>query len=52
MIRNVPSELGEPVFDKIEAILGHAMLSIPASKAFCRMGNIWQNRLDYRVKVW
>ncbi|RFU26291.1 hypothetical protein B7463_g10058, partial [Scytalidium lignicola] len=34
VIRNVPSGLGEPVFDKIEAMLGHAMLSIPASKAF------------------
>ncbi|KAI1007419.1 Chorismate synthase [Podosphaera aphanis] len=34
VIRNVPSGLGEPVFDKIEAMLAHAMLSIPASKAF------------------
>jgi chorismate synthase len=34
VIRNVPSGLGEPVFDKIEAKLGHAMLSIPATKAF------------------
>lgn len=34
VIRNVPSGLGEPVFDKMEALLGHAMLSIPASKAF------------------
>jgi chorismate synthase len=30
----VPSGLGEPVFDKFEAKLGHAMLSIPATKAF------------------
>ncbi|PPQ98898.1 hypothetical protein CVT24_003529 [Panaeolus cyanescens] len=34
VIRNVPSGLGEPVFDKFEAALGHAMLSIPATKAF------------------
>lgn len=34
VIRNVPSGLGEPVFDKFEATLGHAMLSIPATKSF------------------
>ena len=34
VIRNVPAGLGEPVFDKFEAKLAHAMLSIPASKAF------------------
>ncbi|THH17815.1 hypothetical protein EW146_g3076 [Bondarzewia mesenterica] len=34
VIRNVPSGLGEPVFDKFEAQLAHAMLSIPATKAF------------------
>jgi chorismate synthase len=34
VIRNIPSGLGEPVFDKFEASLGHAMLSIPATKAF------------------
>uniref|UniRef100_A0A0W0F9R1 chorismate synthase n=1 Tax=Moniliophthora roreri TaxID=221103 RepID=A0A0W0F9R1_MONRR len=34
VIRNVPAGLGEPVFDKFEATLGHAMLSIPATKAF------------------
>ena len=34
VIRNVPSGIGEPVFDKLEAKLGHAMLSIPATKAF------------------
>ncbi|KAG5654327.1 hypothetical protein H0H81_004281 [Sphagnurus paluster] len=34
VIRNVPSGLGEPVFDKFEARLAHAMLSIPATKAF------------------
>jgi chorismate synthase len=32
--RNVPIGLGEPVFDKMEALLGHAMLSIPACKGF------------------
>ncbi|PPQ95637.1 hypothetical protein CVT26_008666 [Gymnopilus dilepis] len=34
VIRNVPAGLGEPVFDKFEASLAHAMLSIPATKAF------------------
>ncbi|KAG2023234.1 chorismate synthase [Coprinopsis cinerea AmutBmut pab1-1] len=34
VIRNVPAGLGEPVFDKFEAALAHAMLSIPATKAF------------------
>ena len=32
--RNVPAGLGEPVFDKLEAELGKAMLSIPAVKGF------------------
>ena len=34
IIRNVPPGLGEPVFDKLEALLAKAMLSIPATKAF------------------
>jgi chorismate synthase len=32
--RNVPAGIGEPVFDKLEALLAHAMLSIPATKGF------------------
>ncbi|MDD3993165.1 MAG: chorismate synthase [Desulfobacteraceae bacterium] len=32
--RNVPAGLGEPIFDKFEALLAHAMLSIPATKGF------------------
>ncbi len=32
--RNVPPGLGEPVFDKAEALLAQAMLSIPATKGF------------------
>src|SRR5688500_5392640 len=32
--RNVPAGLGEPVFDRLEADLGKAMLSLPASKGF------------------
>lgn len=32
--RNVPAGLGEPVFDKMEAILASAMMSIPAVKGF------------------
>ncbi|OLN86620.1 Chorismate synthase [Colletotrichum chlorophyti] len=34
VIRNPPSALGEPCFDKLEAQLAHAMLSIPATKGF------------------
>ncbi|KAK2763900.1 bifunctional chorismate synthase/riboflavin reductase [NAD(P)H] aro2 [Arachnomyces sp. PD_36] len=34
VIRNVPVGLGEPCFDKLEAKLAHAMLSIPATKGF------------------
>ena len=33
MIKGVPAGLGEPVFDKLEALLGHAMFSIGAVKA-------------------
>jgi len=32
--RGVPPGLGEPVFDKLEADLGKAMLSLPAAKGF------------------
>jgi chorismate synthase len=32
--RHVPAGLGEPVFDKLEADLARAMLSIPAAKGF------------------
>jgi chorismate synthase len=32
--RHVPPGLGEPVFDKLEADLAKAMLSLPASKGF------------------
>jgi len=34
VIRNTPPGLGEPVFDKLSARLGFAMLSIPAVKGF------------------
>jgi chorismate synthase len=32
--RSVPAGLGEPVFDKLEADLAHALMSLPASKGF------------------
>ncbi|MBW2368610.1 MAG: chorismate synthase [Deltaproteobacteria bacterium] len=32
--RQVPAGLGEPIFDKLEAKLAHAMMSIPATKGF------------------
>eukprot|EP00268_Persea_americana_P015954 TRINITY_DN17565_c1_g1_i2.p1 TRINITY_DN17565_c1_g1~~TRINITY_DN17565_c1_g1_i2.p1 ORF type:complete len:277 (+),score=53.32 TRINITY_DN17565_c1_g1_i2:117-833(+) len=34
IVRNVPRGLGSPVFDKLEAELAKALLSMPASKAF------------------
>ncbi|OMH84408.1 Chorismate synthase [Zancudomyces culisetae] len=34
VVRNCPPGLGEPCFDKLEAKLAHAMLSIPATKGF------------------
>ncbi|HSM63956.1 MAG TPA: chorismate synthase [Gillisia sp.] len=34
VIKNVPKSLGEPVFDKLHAVLGQAMLSINAVKGF------------------
>ncbi|KAL3901347.1 MAG: hypothetical protein SGPRY_012292 [Prymnesium sp.] len=34
LIRQVPPALGEPVFDRLEAKLAHAMLSLPATKGF------------------
>lgn len=32
--RNVPAGLGSPVFDKLEAELAKACMSLPASKGF------------------
>jgi len=34
VVQNVPIGLGEPVFDKLQAVLANAMLSINASKGF------------------
>lgn len=34
VIRHCPPGLGEPVFDKLEAELAHAMMSLPATKGF------------------
>lgn len=34
VVKNVPVGVGEPVFDKLHATLGHAMLSINAVKGF------------------
>ncbi len=34
VIRNAPPGLGEPIFDKLEADLAKAMLSLPATKGF------------------
>lgn len=32
--RGVPAGLGDPVFDKLDATLAHALMSIPATKSF------------------
>lgn len=32
--RNLPAGLGEPLFDKLDALLAQAMLSLPAAKGF------------------
>lgn len=32
--RNIPAGWGEPIFDKLDAMLAHAMISIPAAKGF------------------
>jgi len=34
VIRNVPPGLGEPTYEKLEAVLAQAMLAIPATKGF------------------
>src|SRR5690606_26599064 len=34
VVRGVPAGWGAPVFDKLTAELGHAMMSLPASRAF------------------
>lgn len=34
VVKNVPVGWGEPSFDKLEAMLAHAMLSLPATKGF------------------
>ena len=42
IVRNAPAGLGEPVFDKLEADLGKALLSIGAVKGF-EVGNGFQS---------
>jgi len=42
-ITGVPDGVGEPVFDKLEAVLAHAMLSIGAVKSF-EFGD-WENKM-------
>ncbi len=44
VIRNCPAGLGEPIFDKLEACLAGAMLSIPATKGF-EIGSGFQGTL-------
>jgi chorismate synthase len=44
VIRHCPAGLGEPIFDKLEADLAKAMLSIPATKGF-EIGSGFQGTL-------
>ncbi|MBD2137042.1 chorismate synthase [Anabaena sp. FACHB-1237] len=44
VVRNVPKGLGEPVFDKLEADLAKAVMSLPASKGF-EIGSGFQGTL-------
>ena len=37
VVRGVPAGLGAPVFDKLEAELAKAMMSLPAAKGFSRV---------------
>jgi chorismate synthase len=46
VVRNVPGGLGEPVFDRLEADLAKAMLSLPASKGF-EIGSGFESVLMY-----
>jgi chorismate synthase len=46
VVRNVPVGLGEPCFDKLEAKLAHAMLSIPATKV-CNFKVVKVNIINY-----
>lgn len=34
VVQNMPAGIGSPVFDKLQASLAHAMMSIPAAKSF------------------
>ena len=44
-ITKIPPCLGEPIFNKFEAILAHAMMSLPASKSFEIGGGLSQTFL-------
>jgi len=46
IVDNMPVGLGEPIFDKLEALLGYAMLGIPAAKGF-EIGSGFTGRLEY-----
>jgi chorismate synthase len=44
-IDGLPAGLGEPLFDKLGALLGHALLSLPAAVAFEVGGGMHMSRL-------
>ncbi len=44
-VEGLPAGLGEPVFDKLQALLGHALLSLPAAVAFAAGGGEALSRL-------
>ena len=45
LVRGIPPGIGEPVFDKLEADLAKAMLSIPATKGF-EIGSGFKERIS------
>lgn len=49
--RNIPPGIGEPVFDKLEAMLAHAMLSIPATKGLFFFFSIYLStkKVSFRI---
>ncbi|KAG1239859.1 hypothetical protein G6F68_018223 [Rhizopus microsporus] len=52
VIRKCPIGLGEPCFDKLEALLAHAMLSIPATKGFEFGSGRWLIRHNLQSLRW
>lgn len=50
--RNVPAGLGSPVFDKLEAELAKACMSLPASKGFEVRFHLIDTQERFCKKAW